>query len=327
MSAIRVAGVKLVPLIALFAFVSSALATEPIPLRAGPLTMALDTDNVFLRYVRIGPHEVLRGINAPVRDQNWATVAPHVSNLRVENRGDSFDVTFDVRCQGANIDFLWKGSISGSAEGVVEFTFDGLANSTFQRNRIGFCVLHGPSAAGQPWLIETADGETSEGQFPKFISPHQPAKNLKAITHDVAPGIRARVDFVGEVFEMEDQRNWTDASFKTYCTPLEIPYPVEIAKGTKISQKIRISEFAGGQVRQIDCSDTLAAVGLALHQPGRMRVLVGNLTGEPQTITLRGLNGKLLVIQLLGADKIDATPELRINLPPYGIAQIDRAVD
>ncbi len=40
---------------------------------------------------------------------------------------------------------------------------------------------------------------------------------------------------------MEDQRNWTDASFKTYCTPLEIPYPVEVAKGTKISQKIRIS--------------------------------------------------------------------------------------
>ncbi len=55
------------------------------------------------------------------------------------------------------------------------------------------------------------------------------------------PAFGARVEFEGEVFEMEDQRNWTDASFKTYCTPLEIPYPVEVTKGTKISQKITIS--------------------------------------------------------------------------------------
>ena len=217
------------------------LAAEPIELQAGPVTMVFDADNVFLRYVRVGPHEVLRGINAPIRDQNWATIAPQVSNLQVDNRGDSFNVTFDVTCQQADVDFRWKGSISGSDQGVIEFTFEGEAYSTFKKNRIGFCLLHGPSAAGQPWLLETADGLKSKGTFPKFISPHQPAKNLRAITHEVASGIQARVDFEGEVFEMEDQRNWTDASFKTYCTPLEIPYPVELPKGTKIHQKIRIS--------------------------------------------------------------------------------------
>jgi D-apionolactonase len=232
---------RLASLIVLLIFTSTIQAAEDISLRAGPVTMTFDVDNVFLRYVRIGPHEVLRGINAPVRDQNWATIAPKVSNLRIKNHGDSFQVTFDVHCQEADIDFRWKGSISGSAEGVVEFTFDGEAHSTFKRNRIGFCVLHGPSAAGQPWVIETPDGKKSKGHFPKFISPHQPAKNLRAITHEVAPGIRARVEFEGEVFEMEDQRNWTDASFKTYCTPLNTPYPVEVTKGTKISQKIRIS--------------------------------------------------------------------------------------
>ena len=39
---------------------------------------------------------------------------------------------------------------------------------------------------------------------------------------------------------MEDQRNWTDASFKTYCTPLRYPYPVEIAAGTRISQLVTL---------------------------------------------------------------------------------------
>lgn len=219
----------------------AALCADPIPLRAGPVTLSFDAENAFLRYLRTGPHEVLRGINAPVRNQNWATVSPKISNLVVDDRGDNFLVTFDVRCAEEDIDFRWKGTLTGSATGVVEFSFDGEAHSTFKRNRIGFCLLHSPSAAGQPWVIETADGASSTGSFPRSISPHQPAKNLRAITHELAPGLRARVDFEGDVFEMEDQRNWTDGSFKTYCTPLEIPYPVEIAKGTKIWQKIKVS--------------------------------------------------------------------------------------
>ena len=229
------------PLVFSWMLAPAMLAADPLPLRAGPVTMSFDVENAFLRYLRTGPHEVLRGINAPVRNQNWATVAPEVSNLVVDDRGDSFRVTFDVRCVEDDLDFRWKGTLTGSAAGVVEFSFDGEAHSTFKRNRIGFCVLHGPSAAGRPWVIESADGASAVGGFPRLISPHQPAKNLRAITHELTTGLRARVDFTGEVFEMEDQRNWTDGSFKTYCTPLEIPYPVEIVKGTKISQSIRVS--------------------------------------------------------------------------------------
>ncbi|MDG2127712.1 MAG: hypothetical protein P8K08_06935 [Fuerstiella sp.] len=216
-------------------------AAEPISLRAGPVSMVFDADNVFLRYIRVGKHEVLRGINAPIRNENWATIAPKVSNLKVEQRDDAFKVTFDVACQKSDIDFRWKGTIFGSETGNIEFAFDGEAHSAFKKNRIGFCVLHGPSAASQPWVLETVDGKKSRGRFPKHISPHQPAKNLKAITHEVAKGIHARIAFEGDIFEMEDQRNWTDASFKTYCTPLEIPYPVQLDRGAKISQKITIS--------------------------------------------------------------------------------------
>jgi hypothetical protein len=94
-----------------------------------------------------------------------------------------------------------------------------------------------------------------------------------------------------------------------------------------------IGDFAGGTVRQVDSSDTLAVVGLSLQRPGHIRVLVGNLTGEPQTATLRGLNGNPVTVELLGAKRTHLTPELRtglglrIDLPPYGIARIDRVVD
>ena len=294
-------------LLGLLAIISNVHASEPIPLRAGPVTMMFDADNVFLRYIRVGQHELLRGINAPIRNQNWSTVAPQVSNLRVDNHGDSFNVTFDVRCQDTDIDFRWKGSISGNTQGVIEFTFDGEAHSTFKRNRIGFCVLHGPSAAGQPWIIETSDGKKSKGRFPKYISPHQPAKNLKAITHEVANGIQVRVDFEGEVFEMEDQRNWTDASFKTYCTPLEIPYPVEVPKGTKISQKIRLS-LVSDQPSRLP-SETSGTILTLTKKKTTLPRLGLQVSGEVQNLTdlqqqrLKSLNLDHLRIDLALSQK------------------------
>src|SRR3989442_12330274 len=59
-----------------------ASAAEPIPLRAGPLSMIFEPDNAFLRHLRIGPQEVWHGINAPVRNQFWGTVRPQVSNIK-----------------------------------------------------------------------------------------------------------------------------------------------------------------------------------------------------------------------------------------------------
>ena len=38
--------------------------------------------------------------------------------------------------------------------------------------------------------------------------------DIRAIGHQVTPDIWATVRMTGETFEMEDQRNWTDASYK-----------------------------------------------------------------------------------------------------------------
>ena len=231
-----------IPLLLLSAVLSmpKIQAAAPIRLRAGPVTMVFEPDNAFLRYVKVGPHEILRGITAPVRNQFWGTVLPVVSKVDLEDKGDHFMLKFEALCRDQEIDFLWRGTIKGNVSGEIEFTFDGTARSTFQRNRIGFCVLHGPSAAGRPWVIENVRGEKAKGRFPGFISPHQPAKEIREIAHELAPDLWAHVRMEGDIFEMEDQRNWTDASFKTYCTPLEIPYPVTVTVGTKITQKITL---------------------------------------------------------------------------------------
>ncbi len=210
-------------------------------LQAGPLTMEFDVQNAFLRYVRFDRFEILRGIFAAVRDQDWNTIPTTVLDFQIEKNEVSFELSFLAQCRQGEINFQWQGHLSGTEQGVLRFDFSGEALSTFYRNRIGFCVLH-PSrnCAGQACRVEHCDGTVTDGEFPLHIAPDQPFKNIRTITHSVAPGIDARVEFTGDVFEMEDQRNWTDASFKTYCTPLERPFPVEITAGSRISQMVTL---------------------------------------------------------------------------------------
>ncbi len=217
---------------------------EPLPeqreLRAGPLSLVYEEGD--LRYVKLGDREILRRVYVAIRDRNWDTIPPVLSNVQMNIAADSFRITYDVENKQGDIDFFWQGTITGDAHGTITFAMDGVARSTFLRNRIGFCILHPiRECAGQPCSVEKVDGTVEQGTFPKYISPHQPFVDMRAISHEVAPGVWAEVRFTGDTFEMEDQRNWTDASYKTYCTPLSLPFPVEVKKGTEISQSVTLS--------------------------------------------------------------------------------------
>ncbi|MBK8034403.1 MAG: hypothetical protein IPK17_33865 [Chloroflexi bacterium] len=213
-------------------------APECVTLTAGALRVEHEAGT--LRYLRLGNHEIVRGIYAAVRDHNWGTIPAVLRDLRIDQRADSFTITFTSEHQQGDLHFVWRGTIEGTAESTVTFRFDGEALTSFRRNRIGFCVLHPMTLAGQAVEIEHVDGTTEQGAFPQAISPHQPYFDLRALTHEVIPGVRAEVRMEGDTFEMEDQRNWTDASFKTYCTPLGLPFPALIEAGTQISQTITV---------------------------------------------------------------------------------------
>ncbi len=214
--------------------------TEKITLRAGNLVAVFDPETAALRYLRLGKTEVLRGIYAAVRDKNWGTVPFELKNLSLKQQEDSFILDFDSVHLQNDIHFVWHGCITGKPDGTVSFHFNGEAKSSFRRNRIGFCVLHPMDAAGAACTIEHTDGRHSKGNFPLTISAQQPFLNIRSISHELANGLRAKVTLKGDTFEMEDQRNWTDASFKTYCTPLDDPFPVLVKKGEKLTQTITV---------------------------------------------------------------------------------------
>jgi hypothetical protein len=250
-------------------------------LRAGRLTLMFDAGR--LRYICIGEHELLRGIYAAVRDHNWATIPGSLSDVQIDAEADSFRIHFTSDHQSPGIHFVWRGEIVGANDNTLRFTFDGEALTSFMRNRVGFCVLHPADAAGKPVRIEHTSGSSEVGVFPTAISPHQPFTDICVMTYEATPGLYAETRMEGDTFETEDQRNWTDASFKTYCTPLSQPYPALIEAGTRIRQTIILS--VRGALPEIKTSDTALRLSIDTSAAKPLpKIGLGTAThGEPLT--------------------------------------------
>ncbi|ESY19521.1 MULTISPECIES: hypothetical protein [unclassified Mesorhizobium] len=213
---------------------------EPVRLSAGLLSA--DFVNGSLRTIRYGGIEVLRAIAYIVRDRYWGTYEPALTDLAVDQDADSFSVSYSATCLapgGSRLDF--RATIKGSANGHLVFDVSAVPESDFETNRCGFCVLH-PIAglAGSPVTVEHTDGSVVATKLPLLIDPWQPFKDLRAITHEVRPGITAECRMEGDTFEMEDQRNWSDASYKTYVRPLALPWPYVLPAGQTVSQTVSL---------------------------------------------------------------------------------------
>jgi D-apionolactonase len=208
---------------------------EPLPtvqtLRAGPLTIVYEAGD--LRYIKLGKHEVIRRLYVAVRDQNWGTVAGVIRNEQIKQNADSFEITYESIHEQGEIEFSWSARIRGDSSGTITFEMNGEALTSFLRNRIGFCVLHPiRECVGMKAVSEHVDGPSYQTAFPIEVAPQlvvngviqpvHPFSEMRSLRYEVTPEVQAEIKFSGDIFEMEDQRNWIDASYKTYCTPLRL---------------------------------------------------------------------------------------------------------
>lgn len=207
--------------------------------RAGRLSARLHGDGV-LSDISVDGNPVVQSIAVVVRDDRWGTVPVSVSVAQFVRTDATFRAELTARTLSEDIAFAWHAVVVGSANGAIEFAFDGEALSSLVTNRIGLVVLHPLDLQGSACLIEHPDGSHSTGQFPSLVSPHQLFLNVAAMRHSVAGGSRIRIDFQGDTFETEDQRNWSDASFKTYSRPLSEPFPYTLKEGVRIGQAVTL---------------------------------------------------------------------------------------
>lgn len=210
-----------------------------IKLAAGPLTLLYQ--NGIISSIQLGEYEIVQRIYMALRDEFWNTIHPQITPVLIENDSSSFRITFKALHREKDVNFLWRGELSGEKDGTLCYSMHGEALSTFKRNRVGFCVLHPLElCAGRACTIKTIDGEIKEETFPVFISPFQPIKDIRQLSYKISSYGSVSILFEGDTFEMEDQRNWTDASFKTYSTPLSKPLPVTVTQGSIIQQSVTL---------------------------------------------------------------------------------------
>jgi D-apionolactonase len=294
---------------------------ERTPLRAGPLSLVYE--NGDLRYITCGGQPILLRLYAAVRDRNWATIPGTIKDERIETHPDSFRITYRSLHQQGNVDFVWEAAIIGNADGTLTFDFEGVARATFLRNRIGFCILHPAECAGTVCTVEHANGATSTAPLPEQIVPDQPVlpfADMRGFTQPLPNGGRATLRFLGDIFEMEDQRNWTDASYKTFCTPLRLPYPVEVPAGTHIWQRVEIR--AEGSVEKPTHPRQDEAVSIRLHagEPKSLPAIGFGLSDEENSRTA------VQIEKLRALRPAHLRADLRLDSPTWE-SQWERAQD
>jgi hypothetical protein len=235
----------------------------------GPLSVVLQAG--ALRAISWHGREAIRGIAFVVRDQNWGTCIPRITDLEIVESDEEIRVSYLAECVAGSQALGYAAVITVAANGSLEFAVNGAARSRFTTNRTGFTVLHPlDGVAGHPVTVTHTDGSVEEAVFPELISPSQPFFDIRALSHELTPGCRVTCVMEGDTYEMEDQRNWTDASFKTYVRPLSMPFPYALEAGEEFAQRVVLRIDGPAPAPAIAAADGRVALSIGDAALGRM---------------------------------------------------------
>jgi len=252
-------------------FLTGTASLEPPVRRLDAGALSATYDRGALRWVRWHGREILRGLSFLVRTPGWGTPDAEISDLAIAESADRFSVGYSARYRyGASV-VSARIRFTGTADGTLNATASILPETDFETNRTGFVVLHPlDGVVGRELGVEHASGGTEAFVMPEAISPGQPLFDIRAITHSPEPGLSVTVRFEGDVFEMEDHRNWSDASFKTYSRPIGLPYPYRLEAGTPTQQSVT--------VRVRDTVERARSAGAGDRAPKATLVTIGDAT-------------------------------------------------
>ena len=286
---------------------STRLFAPAQTLETGPWRLQLRGDELADIEYRRRP--VLRAIRPVIRDHDWRTLSPSVESLTSSDDAGTLSLRLALRFAGFGAEYGAELALQASGNEIT-VTFDGVAPRDFRSNRIGLVVLHRPDDAGRTITITAPDQTRTNGAFPTDINPHQPFLNIAAMDWE-RDGTAFRLDFSGDTFETEDQRNWTDASFKTYSTPLSRPFPVTTHAGDQVHQSIRLTAEPSAGGTEALPPEQVPEV-LTVHRQIRGRVPALGTSTSPSSARISKVPGlDSLIVEVPGEDTAAAAGILR----------------
>ncbi len=195
-------------------------------------------DNLFFRNITFQNLQILKMISFLVRDKNWNNYDPKILNYE-ENFDSSLEYIFDL--EYGNTEILKIKNTILFSENSITLSSKGEFLTNFWTNRIGFNLLIPLlNHVGSNIIVTKEDGVKEKKKFPEFLTPDQPFFKFKKLAYTLDDSLLININFEGILFEMEDQRNWGDASYKIYSGSLLDPFPYLEKEGSNFSQTVKI---------------------------------------------------------------------------------------
>ncbi len=218
-------------------FGTKEIFPHAIPLQAGQLSLRLQGTKLLA--LCAGGYEVWHGVAFLYRDVGWGTPEPILDAS--EYRVGVSDFSVDIQAHfptTPRIDLHIR--IEGDVLGRVRYECTAVAQEDIATQRTGLCVMHPMSAIGRAVEIGHDDGRTSQSTFPRLVPPWPPFMLVRSMRHEFANDAWASCRVFGESFEVEDQRNNADASFKLYGRSNSMPRPYYLRAGVPLTQRVEL---------------------------------------------------------------------------------------
>src|SRR6056300_400310 len=191
-------------------------------------------DNLFLRNIKYNNIEILKLISFLVRDKNWNNYSPETIKTSSYNKDQQLHFEFDLKY--GDVEQLEVKLLLSIGSNSVKLIANGKFLTDFWTNRIGFnLLLPLDGVVNQQVIVSKSDQTTETLKYPLIIQPDQPMVKFNNLSYEMFDSIDLNIRFDGIHFEMEDQRNWGDASYKIYSGSLLDPFPYKEKNNSLVS--------------------------------------------------------------------------------------------
>jgi hypothetical protein len=225
--------------------------------------------------ITFGGRELVRRLFVTVRDSEWREVVPASWHVGQGSRA----LTFEVRHYNEDVEFRWSGKLSVEPERRrLTFGFRGVAGRAMSVCRLGLVVLIPLQQMEGAQVRQSGPDGEKEIRLGRYVAPQLVLAGLPTgigrpfdkIEIDAAASGRLTCIFEGDTFELEDQRNWGDASFKIYCTPLSFGYPRQVGANAVVEHSVVVEWDERSAVPNGCCHAAIgqSSPGLALGAAG-----------------------------------------------------------
>ncbi len=203
-------------------------------------------DGTDVRHVRIDDVEIAARVYFALRTPRWGTVPFAVRSRVVDESEAGFSLELELTSTDAAMPLDATVRYVADSTGL-RASFEAFARGAFQAARLGLCLLHPIDGyLGRPIRV-SGGAHDLESEIPVEVAPQLRLDGvLTPMFGTDFDRLRIGLDewdlditFAGDTFEIEDQRNWTDASFKSYSGPLARGF-LDVQEGQRFAQSIEL---------------------------------------------------------------------------------------